>query len=367
MNKELKDKLLLVTYGVILFIILTNYKIVLEAISKLYSVFYPFIIGMIIAYILNIIVNLLENKPLKKLNKGKRVLSVTLSMLIIISFLILLLSTLIPQIENAGEIFIDNLPKYQETINELGNKYGLSEEEINIIDIQDNKLGKELIKKIKSNSNSLLETGLGFASSILNGFVNAFIGIVFAVYILMDKEHLARQVKKLLRRILKEKHYNKLIDLCTISHKTFSDFIRAQTVEAFNLGLLCFIGMLIFRFPYAGTISVVVGVTALVPILGAFVGLIVGAFLIFMVNPIQALWFFIFFEVLQQIENNLIYPRVVGGKIGLPSIWVLVAVTVGGSLWGVFGMLIGVPILSVIYNLLRTELRKEPKKEEITA
>ena len=367
MNKEFKEKLLLVTYGIILFILLTNYNVVFTAIKKLFSVCYPFFIGMVIAYILNIIINMLEDKPLKKFKHGKRIISITASLLIVIGFIILLLSTLIPQIQNAGEIFIDNLPEYQETINNLGNKYGLSEEELNIIDIQDNQLGKEIIKRVKNNSNSLLETGWGFASSIFSGVVNAFIGIVFAVYLLIDKEHLQRQVKKVLKKLIKEKHYNKLLELCTLSHKTFSDFLKVQTLEAFNLGLLCFIGMLIFGFPYAGTISVVVGFTALVPILGAFVGLIVGAFLIFMVSPIQALWFFIFFEVLQQIENNLIYPRVVGGKIGLPSIWVLVAVTVGGSLFGVFGMLIGVPIVSVIYNLIRNEMKKEPNAVITTA
>jgi predicted PurR-regulated permease PerM len=359
-NKELKDKIFLITYGIILFILLTNYKIVLDVISKLFSVCYPFFIGMIIAYILNIIVNMLENKPLKKLKKCKRVVSVTLSLLIIVGFVIVLLSTLIPQVQNAGEIFVENLPKYQETMNDLGNKYGLSEEEINVIDLEDNKLGKELVKKIKNNSSSILETGWGFASSIFSGLINAFVGIVFAVYLLMDKEHLIRQVKRVLRKILKEKHYNKLIELCTLSNKTFSDFVKVQTLEACILGILCYIGMIIFRFPYAGTISVVVGFTALVPIFGAFVGLIIGAFLIFMVSPMQALWFVIFFEVLQQLENNLVYPRVVGGKIGLPSIWVLVAVSVGGSLFSVFGMLIGVPIVSVIYNLARNELRKEP-------
>ena len=224
MNKEFKDKILLITYGVLLFILLTNYKVIIEFIGKIFSVSYPFFIGLIIAYVLNIIVNMLENKPLKKLKKGKRIISITSSLLIVVGFIIILLSTLIPQIQNAGEIFVDNLPKYKETINELVNKYGLSEEEMNLIDIEDNKIGKELIKGVKSDSSSIIETGWGFASSLLSGIVNAFIGIVFAVYILIDKEHLARQVKKVLKKLLKEKHYNKLLELCTLSHKTFTDF-----------------------------------------------------------------------------------------------------------------------------------------------
>ena len=360
MNKEFKDKILLISYGICLFILLTNFRLIILAFSKVLSVSKPFIIGAVIAYVLNIIINILEKKPFKKIKKGKRLISVTTSLLIVVGFIIFLLSVLIPQLQNAGEIFIDNLPKYQETINDINNKYGLSETEINILDIQDNKLGKELINKLSSDSKGLIDFGWNFASSLLSGIVNAFIGIVFAVYILMDKEHLERQIKRVLKKLLKPKMYDKLCDVSSLAHKTFSDFVKVQTLEACILGMLCFIGMLIFRFPYAGTISVVVGFTALVPVFGAFVGLIIGAFLIFMVSPMQALWFIIFFEILQQLENNLVYPRVVGGKIGLPSIWVLVGVTLGGSLFGVFGMLIGVPILSVVYNLIRIEFRKEP-------
>ena len=354
MTKEFKDKLILITYGIVLFILLTNYKVIFEFINKLITISTPFIIGAIIAYVLNIIINMLENKPLKKLKKGKRILSVTISLLMVISFIIILLSTLIPQVQNAGKIFMNNLPEYQETINNLGTKFGLTEEELNIIDLQDNKLGKELISWV-----NIVDMGVNFASSIFNGFVNAFIGIIFAVYILMDKENLERQLKKLLRRLFKEKTFDKICDVSRLAHKTFSSFVKVQCLEACILGILCFIGMLIFGFPYAGTISVVVGFTALVPIFGAFIGLIIGAFLIFMVNPLQSLYFIIFFLILQQLENNLVYPRVVGGKIGLPSIWVLVAVTIGGSLFGVFGMLIGVPIVSVIYTLIRTSIRKE--------
>ena len=173
------------------------------------------------------------------------------------------------------------------------------------------------------------------------------------LYILIDKENLCRQFKKLFVRLLSKKKYEKTLEIISLSNRTFTNFIKVQFIEACILGILCFMGMLLFSFPYAATISVLVGFTALIPIFGAFIGCVLGAFLIFMVSPVQALFFVGFFLVLQQIEGNFIYPKVVGGKIGLPSIWVLVGVMAGGSVGGVFGMLLGVPILSVVYSLIK--------------
>ena len=162
-----------------------------------------------------------------------------------------------------------------------------------------------------------------------------------------------------MKRLSNKKTYEKIVNVFRLSNITFSNFVKVQVLEAFILGFLCFLGMVILRIPYAATISVLVGFTALIPIFGAFIGCIVGAFLIFMVSPLQSVIFIIFFLILQQIEGNFIYPRVVGGKIGLPSIWVLVAVTLGGSIGGIFGMILGVPIVSVVYSLLRTYVNEE--------
>ncbi len=361
-KKEFKDKLLLITYAVVLFVCLLNYRWIGSFIGFLGNIFFPFIIGIIIAFILNVIVNMLENTLLKKVKSMKRTLSIITSLVLVFGFVIVMLFILIPQVKNAGMIFVENIPEYQETIYSIGEKVGLSEHQLDFINLENNKLKDELTSLIANNSESIINMSMVFANSVLSALTNFFVGLIFAIYVLIDKENLMRQFKKLLRKILNEKIYNKVLEIAELSNNTFQNFVKVQAFEAFILGFLCFIGMLICRLPYAATISVLVGFTALIPIFGAFIGCIVGAFLIFMVNPLQALIFIIFFLVLQQIEGNLIYPHVVGGKIGLPSIWVLVAVMVGGSLGGIFGMLLGVPILSIIYTLIKTYVN--PKKSK---
>lgn len=365
MNKEMKNKLLLVTYAIVLFVILLNYQWIISFLGTIGNVMMPFIIGAVIAFILNVIVNMLENSALKKVKKGKRPLSIVLSLVIVFGFVVVLLFILIPQLKNAGMIFVENIPEYQETIYELGTKIGLSKEQLAFFELDNNKLRDELTLLVTENSANLINMSFGFASSLVEAVTNFFVGLVFAIYVLIEKENLKRQFSKLLDRVLDKKKYEKMIKVLSLTNLTFSNFIKVQFVEACILGILCFIGMICFGLPYAATISVVIGFTALIPIFGAFIGCVLGAFLIFMVSPAQALIFVLFFLVLQQIEGNLIYPKVVGGKIGLPSIWVLVGVIAGGALGGVFGMLIGVPILSVVYALLKEFVNTRKIEKEV--
>lgn len=365
MNKEMKNKLLLVTYAIVLFVILLNYQWIISFLGTIGNVMMPFIIGAVIAFILNVIVNMLENSALKKVKKGKRPLSIVLSLVIVFGFVVVLLFILIPQLKNAGMIFVENIPEYQETIYELGTKIGLSKEQLAFFELDNNKLRDELTLLVTENSANLINMSFGFASSLVEAVTNFFVGLVFAIYVLIEKENLKRQFSKLLDRVLDKKKYEKTIKVLSLTNLTFSNFIKVQFVEACILGILCFIGMVCFGLPYAATISVVIGFTALIPIFGAFIGCVLGAFLIFMVSPAQALIFVLFFLVLQQIEGNLIYPKVVGGKIGLPSIWVLVGVIAGGALGGVFGMLIGVPILSVVYALLKEFVNTRKNEKEV--
>ena len=365
MNKEMKNKLLLVTYAIVLFVVLLNYQWIISFLGTIGNVMMPFIIGTVIAFILNVIVNMLENSALKKVKKGKRPLSIVLSLVIVFGFVVVLLFILIPQLKNAGMIFVENIPEYQETIYELGTKIGLSKEQLAFFELDNNKLRDELTLLVTENSANLINMSFGFASSLVEAVTNFFVGLVFAIYVLIEKENLKRQFSKLLDRVLDKKKYEKTIKVLSLTNLTFSNFIKVQFVEACILGILCFIGMICFGLPYAATISVVIGFTALIPIFGAFIGCVLGAFLIFMVSPAQALIFVLFFLVLQQIEGNLIYPKVVGGKIGLPSIWVLVGVIAGGALGGVFGMLIGVPILSVVYALLKEFVNTRKIEKEV--
>lgn len=359
MNKELKDKVFLITYGILLFLIALNYNFFFNILGKILKVSTPFLIGLVIAYILNILVNTLEKRLLKKLKKSKRIISITLSLIFIFGFIIILSYILVPQIKNAGEIFVNNIPTYQETINKYGRKIGLSEDKLNILGVENNKLGTNITNIIKNNSDSIINASLGFASSLFSGLYNVIIGLVFAIYILLDKEHLTKQFKKILKVTLKENHYNKLVEILSLSNTTFTNYVKVMVVDASIVGLLCLMGMIIFDLPYAATISVLVGFTALIPIFGSYMGCLIGAFLIFMVSPIKALTYILYFIAFQQVEGNFIYPRIVSGRIGLPSIWVLVAVTIGGGLGGVVGMLIGVPIASIIYSLIKVNINKK--------
>lgn len=366
-NIELKNKLILVTYGVLLFVFLINYQWFTNIFGFIGRVFMPFIIGVIIAFILNVLVNIIEKKWLKKFKNCKRILSVIFSLIIIFGFIVILMFILIPQLKNAGMIFVENIPEYQKNLYSFGETIGLTEKQLDFLDLEDNKILDELSVLVSENSKVLIDASMGFVNSLVSAIGNFFVGLVFAIYVLLEKENLSRQICKLLKKIFSKKIYDKVLEVSRLINVTFSNFVKVQVLEACILGLLCFFGMLVFGLPYAATISVLIGFTALIPIFGAFIGCAIGAFLIFMISPIQSLIFIVFFLVLQQIEGNFIYPKVVGGKIGLPSIWVLVAVMVGGSVGGIFGMLIGVPVVSVIYALLKKYVngKKEVKDIEV--
>ena len=201
--------------------------------------------------------------------------------------------------------------------------------------------------------NTTISTAIGITSSVVSLIFNLVLALAFALYLLAQKETLTRQAKKVVQAIFSSKRAQQITELAHMTNRAFSNFVTGQLTEALILGCLCFLGMLIFRLPYAGVISVIIGFTALIPIFGAFIGVAIGALLILLVNPIQALWFILFIIVLQQIESNVIYPRVVGKSVGLPGIWVLAAVTLGGNAFGLLGMLFAVPLCSVLYAVAR--------------
>ncbi len=219
-------------------------------------------------------------------------------------------------------------------------------------------LFQEIIFFFKNGAGSVLNSTVSAALSIANGFADFGIGFIFSIYLLLQKETLVRQGKKLVRAFLQEKKAERLIEIVGRAEKIFSSFLAGQCVEAVILGTLFFITMSVLQMPYALLIGVLIAFTALIPVFGAFIGCAVGIFLMLMVNPVSALEFLAVFLILQQIEGNLIYPHVVGNSVGLPSIWVLAAVTIGGSLMGVVGMLIFIPLCSLLYSLLRDEVNR---------
>lgn len=331
--------------------------------SLLLSVLTPLIIGCVIAYILNILVVKIESLPFIKgssrLYKFRRAISIPASLLIIALVIVLLIKIIIPQLGSALSLMISEIPpaisRFIDWIHSNNTEFPQLEEWLSSLDLNWPKISSYIITAI----NSIFESAFTIISILGGAVVNLVIALIFSLYVLAGKEKLARQFKALADTYLKEKTRNRLIYVISTAHDTFTKFIVGQVTEAVILGVLCIIGMLIFRFPYAVMIGTLVGATALLPIVGAYIGACVGFIMIVTVNPIQAFAFIIFIIVLQQLEGNLIYPRVVGSSIGLPGIWVLAAVTAGGGLWGIGGMLIAVPTAAAIYKLIKRDVAKK--------
>ena len=357
---KIKDLKYLILYTVVLIFAFIYIDKILNFLGYIIKLFMPFIIGLAIAFVLNVLVNVVERKWLKNWKvkvMTKRAIGLIIALTIVFGFIVFLLFLIIPNLQNTIAIFADSIPVYNENLQDLLNSLGIDANVINeVVEVFRN-LGDIASTYIKENGNQVLETTLGIATNVVAGFINVTIGFVFAIYFLAQKEKLSMQVEKLMDAYLPDKIINKVKDIASLANKIFSNFVGGQCIEAIIIGFLCFLGMLVLRLPYASTISVLVGFTALIPVFGAFIGTIIGAFLIFMISPLQALIFIIFILVLQQLEGNLIYPKVVGKSVGLPGIWVLVAVTVGASINGVLGMLLSVPIASIIYSVVATNVR----------
>lgn len=371
---NLKNGIILIIIGMIGYWIINNFSTIGNLLSNIISILSPFILGGCLAFILNIPMSFFErkltktkNKKSKKTEKSKvaRVISMILAILVIILVLVLIINLIVPELINVVNLLIENIPYYAEELAKFVQTY---EENIDINNIlQETNIDVEGIKnQIISQIPTLLTSSVSVVSSIISGFTTFIIALIFAIYILMDKEKLKEQSAKLLYAYFKKENVEKIINVGRVSKNTFKRFLTVQCLEATILGTLCMIGMLILRIPYAVPIGVLVGVTALIPVVGAFIGCIIGAVLIVAVEPMKVIPFIIFFLILQQIEGNLIYPRVVGNKVGLPGMWVLVAVTVGGDFGGVLGMLLGVPVATIIYTLLKKDINKkiEQKSEK---
>lgn len=376
LEKYKKDIIKLILFTVIIIFAFIYIKTIGSFLAYLINIFMPFIIGIFIAFILNVLLNFVENKLFKKLNnknyktwsKLKRPVSVIITFIIIITIIVFILGLLIPQLQNTVSLFTKNFDNYKEQTIEILNNFGINSESINNYSTSINNLKNEITSYINNNRNEIMQITIGVASSFLGSITSIIIGIVFAIYILLKKEDLSRQFKKILKAYLPEKYERRIEEIANLSNITFGNFISGQCLEALIIGLLCFIGMLILQIPYASTISVLVGFTALIPIFGAFIGTFIGAFLIFMVEPFKALIFIIFIIILQQLEGNIIYPKVVGKSVGLPSIWVMVAVTIGASIYGVLGMILSVPLCSILYSIIKTDVNlKIEEKNKVPA
>ncbi len=371
LSKENIKKILWIALAIILMLVFfQKFGSVLVIIKKIWTIIFPFVLGACIAFIVNVPMNQVENKLLgKKPFKGKRILAWFLTMLAILAVIAAAMGVIIPKIVDTAYIIAEDVKNFG-SLSDLQSwviaKFPQTEQYIANIDMSYQNLVSKAMAFVQKSGTQLLNSGVGVVSTVASGVVKGLIGFAFSVYVLFQKEKLAVQGKKVLYALFPEHVCKKTLDICSLSFETFSNFIRGQVLEACILGGLFLITMPIFRMPYALLCAVLIAITALIPIFGAFLGGGLSALLILIESPQKAIGFLVLFIVLQQIEGKLIYPHVVGGKVGLPSIWVLFAITTGEQLMGVAGMLIFVPLCSVLYALFREFVYKRLQEKGVT-
>lgn len=391
---------------IVLYCVLQKLSVVGVGIQWIFGVLSPIFVGFMIAFVLNLPMRALEKlwdscelgakrffrkqkhkKAAKNLPEGqvpkeepvevtvgrvssalRRPVCLLISIVIIFAILVAVVSLVLPEIGKTVMLLVDGVPEWfekaQKWCMEYAEEYPFIYETITELNIDWEATAKTLLGFIGTGTLGFVGTTFAGVIGAFGGLIDFIIALIFAIYVLLSKETLSGQIKRGMQAFLPERIRNGILHVATTAHGIFCAFVTGQCIEAVILGSLCAVGMLIFGFPYAAMIGVLVGVTALIPVVGGFIGAGVGAFLILMIDPFEALMFVVFIVVLQQIEGNVIYPRVVGNSVGLPAMWVLAAVSVGGGIGGIVGMLFAVPTVSVIYTLLRETTRKRLEKKQ---
>ena len=357
MDKKLfKNILLILTYCILLVFVIVKLDLFLSFINNVIYAIRPIIWGLGIAFVLNKPYSVLKDKLGVKIKKRKVAGALSLAVVylaffaIIFSILVILIPQLTENVRVLYESINSNSAVWQQWVYKIADIVGIDMQNLEFSSLSD------IFTKFQTVFTGVVPQIFNFTAGVVTEVVNIVLGFIFSIYILLGKDVLKTQAKRILRRITKPHIADKILSVSRLVCDTFTNFITGQTTECLILGVLCFIGMLIFGFPYPFLISVIVAVTALIPIVGAYIGLIPSLFILAMVKPMTAVWFLVFIIILQQLEGNFIYPRVVGSSIGLPAMWVLIAITVGGSLFGVVGMIFAVPATSVIYQLVKKNI-----------
>ncbi|WP_028044716.1 AI-2E family transporter [Candidatus Stoquefichus massiliensis] len=361
----LKNMIILVTYIAVLILCLMNFKSIMSFIGQLFGIIEPFIIGFVLAFIFNIPMKYFIKKLPIQNEKTKKLVSAILSVLLVIVILVVLIMVVLPQVIDNIRTLIDNMPTIFNQV-EKWMDYFLTEVKISpdimtkIEEFQQT-FGKTILSKLTTWVPGI---ALG-VSHFTSGIINIFMGFVMAIYMLFSKDKLMRQVKKVGRAFLKDQQFEHVTEVIRLTSSTFENFLAGQLTESVIIGVLCYIGCIILDIPYASIAAIVIGFTNIIPYFGPIIGAFISSVLILFVSPMKAVIFLIFSTLLQQFESNLIYPHVVGSSVGLSALWVLFAVSAGGGLFGIPGMIFGLPTFSVIYELLRrwTNHRLKQKKQ----
>ncbi|MEE0779463.1 hypothetical protein B5E87_08310 [Massilimicrobiota sp. An142] len=360
----LKNIFIILSYTALLVLGVIYFESIFQYLGELLNIIQPFIIGFILAFIFNIPMKLFEKKLAIQNKKKRRVVSAILSVLLILLVLLLVVMVVVPQVIENIRTLIDNLPSI----------FAQAEKWLNYV-FEEIRLSPDLLDKINEFQTRFAQTFIStltaWAPNIASGVshittsvINIFMGFVMAIYMIFSKDKLIRQVKKFAHALFNDQHYQYISEVVKLTGTTFENFLAGQLTESIIIGVLCYIGCMILDIPYASIAAIVIGFTNIIPYFGPIIGAVISSVLILFVSPVKALIFLVFSTLLQQFESNLIYPHVVGNSVGLSALWVLFAVSVGGGLFGIPGMVFGLPTFSVIYELLRrwTNYRLEVKR-----
>ena len=371
-NVRFKQNIILVVLGVTLLVALMNFKTVAGVIGTVIGLFMPLIVGGIIAFILNVPMHFFEKqidkinskKPMKWLVRLRAALSLIVTLILFAAVISLIAGVIFP---NLAESFMSIAAMVREAYPgwlATAESYGID------TSVAGNWLAKldfsTIVESLKNNSGKILFTAGQAASGVFSVVSNFGFGLVFAIYILLSKKKLGVQAKKIVDAYFKKGWADEICDIASLSYKVFSNFLSGQCLEATILGLMFFVALTIGKFPYAATIALIIGAMSLIPFVGAFIGMVFGILLISVEGLKQVIIFVIVFLVVQQIEGQIVYPRVVGGSVGLPAIWTLLAVVVGGKVSGIFGIIVFIPLFSVLYALLRRSVYGRLKRKSVT-
>lgn len=375
MDPKLKNNILLATYIVVLAYILLNLSTVGDAIGTIITIIKPFIIAVFVAFVLNLPMKFFEDKVLTKLfkkskkvnlDKAKRPLALILTLVSVFGVITGLILFVIPQLVDSGATLVNNIPGYATQLQKFMTENFNDQEIFDAVYDKVLSMGQEILNLVGNMATSFAGGLINITLGVTSTIINFALAIITAIYVLSSKEKLALQIKKILYAYFNKEKVSKILKVGRLTNYKFSKFVTGQCIEACILGGLCFIGMSIFKMPYPLLVSIIIGVTALIPIFGAFIGIIPGVFIIFMVSPVSALWFVVLVIVIQQVEGNLIYPFVVGNSIGLSALWVLFAITVGGNSFGIMGMILGLPLFGVLYTLFAESTNRKLEERNIS-
>lgn len=374
-KKNIKTVLLIILFAVVIYTLARNLTVLLGLLVRLADVLSTVTAGFCLAFILNVPLKFFEGRAFRFLDKAKRkffrnskrALSLVATVLLAFGIVVGLVLVVLPKLGATVKGLADVLPGYVSSaidwVESFLERFNIASGSLPRVEIDWDSFFSSAYDYVLGGSGNIIGTATNVTTSVASGVISGIFSIVIAIYILAQKERVGRWAKGIVIAFLPDRASDRVLSVARLSNEVFSNFITGQLIEAIILGVLCYIGMLIFRFPYPEIIAVIIGATSLVPMVGSFIGEVIGAFLILLISPLKALFFIIFILCLQQVEGTLIYPRVVGKSVGLPGVLVLISVIVGSNLAGVTGALIGVPVCAVLFIIIREAVRERTLKK----